>query len=132
MLSYKDDVIATNTKGNRILFKKNKIDWIKGWGLPRRQSQSSDDVHDAKNIIIASGPKCPRSRCREIDEDRRVVHRRAGIGQDPKDMIVIGAGVIGLNSGPCTAAWVQSHGDRIRTKSHPAWTAKCKKHSNVC
>jgi dihydrolipoamide dehydrogenase len=31
MLAYKDDVIETNTKGIEFLFKKNKVDWIKGW-----------------------------------------------------------------------------------------------------
>ena len=32
MLAYKDDVIGQNTKGVEFLFKKNKIDWLKGWG----------------------------------------------------------------------------------------------------
>ena len=41
MLSYKDDTIGQNTKGIEFLFKKNKIDWLKGWGsIPRgRQGQ---------------------------------------------------------------------------------------------
>jgi hypothetical protein len=32
MQAYKDDVIGQNTKGIEFLFKKNKIDWLKGWG----------------------------------------------------------------------------------------------------
>lgn len=31
MQAYKDDVVGQNTKGIEFLFKKNKIDWIKGW-----------------------------------------------------------------------------------------------------
>ena len=31
MLAYKDGVIEQNTKGIEFLFKKNKVDWIKGW-----------------------------------------------------------------------------------------------------
>ena len=33
MLAYKDDVISTNTHGIEFLFKKNKVDYIKGWGV---------------------------------------------------------------------------------------------------
>ena len=37
MLAYKQDTIDTNTKGIEFLFKKNKIDWLKGWGsIPGR------------------------------------------------------------------------------------------------
>ena len=32
MLSYKEETILSNTKGVEFLFKKNKIDWLKGWG----------------------------------------------------------------------------------------------------
>ena len=32
MLAYKQETIDTNTKGIEFLFKKNKIDWLKGWG----------------------------------------------------------------------------------------------------
>ena len=39
MMSYKDETIETNTKGIEFLFKKNKVDWLKGWGLDPRARQ---------------------------------------------------------------------------------------------
>ena len=64
MLAYKDDTIGQNTKGVEFLMKKNKIDWLKGWAtIPAvGKVQVSEDVHEAKNIIIASGSNprpCP-------------------------------------------------------------------------
>jgi dihydrolipoamide dehydrogenase len=102
MLSYKDDVIATNTKGIEFLFKKNKIDWIKGWGsIPEAgKVKVGDDVHDAKNIIVASGSEVSSLKGIEIDEKTVVSSTGAlELGKIPKDMIIIGAGVIGLELG---------------------------------
>ena len=57
MLAYKDDTIDANTKGIEFLFKKNKIDWIKGWGsIPEAgKVKVGDEIHEAKNIIVATG-----------------------------------------------------------------------------
>jgi dihydrolipoamide dehydrogenase len=102
MLAYKDDVIGQNTKGIEFLFKKNKIDWLKGWGsIPEAgKVKVGDDVHDAKNIIIASGSEASSLPGIEIDE--KVVVTSTGaleLPKIPKKMIVIGAGVIGLELG---------------------------------
>eukprot|EP00903_Cladosiphon_okamuranus_P016780 g15472.t1 len=71
MQDYKQSVVDSNTGGIEFLFKKNKIDWLKGWGsIPEAgKVKVGDEVHEAKNIII------------------------------PKKMIVVGAGVIGLEMG---------------------------------
>ncbi len=102
MLSYKDDVIGQNTKGIEFLFKKNKIDWLKGWGsIPEAgKVKVGDDVHEAKNIIIASGSEASSLPGIKIDE--KVVVTSTGaleLPKIPKKMIVIGAGVIGLELG---------------------------------
>ncbi|MCR9108241.1 dihydrolipoyl dehydrogenase [Marivita sp. XM-24bin2] len=102
MLAYKDDVIGQNTKGIEFLFKKNKIDWLKGWGsVPEAgKVKVGDDVHEAKNIIIASGSEASSLPGVEIDE--KVVVTSTGaleLPKIPKKMIVIGAGVIGLELG---------------------------------
>ena len=57
MKAYKDEVIGQNTGGIEFLFKKNKIDWLKGWGsIPEAgKVKVGDEVHEAKNIIIATG-----------------------------------------------------------------------------
>ena len=57
MQAYKADTIAQNTKGIEFLFKKNKVDWLKGWAtIPAPgQVKVGDDVHEAKKIVVASG-----------------------------------------------------------------------------
>ncbi len=102
MLTYKQDVIDTNTKGVEFLFKKNKIDWLKGWGsIPAAgKVQVGDEVHEAKNIIIASGSESASLPGVEVDE--KVVVTSTGaleLGKIPKKLVVIGAGVIGLELG---------------------------------
>ncbi|MEC7256662.1 MAG: NAD(P)/FAD-dependent oxidoreductase, partial [Pseudomonadota bacterium] len=102
MLSYKDDTIGQNTKGIEFLFKKNKVDWIKGWAsIPEAgKVKVGDDVHEAKNIIIASGSEPASLPGVEVDE--KVVVTSTGaleLPKIPKKMVVIGAGVIGLELG---------------------------------
>src|SRR6056297_130670 len=85
MLAYKDDVIAQNTKGIEFLFKKNKIDWLKGWGsIPDAgKVKVGDDIHEAKNIIIATGSQSSSLPGVEVDEK----------------IVVTSTGVIGLELG---------------------------------
>ncbi|MCE8007596.1 dihydrolipoyl dehydrogenase [Aestuariivita sp.] len=102
MMAYKEDTIGQNTKGIEFLFKKNKIDWIKGWAaVPAAgQVKVGDEVHTAKNIIIASGSEPASLPGVEVDE--KVVVTSTGaleLGKVPKKMVVIGAGVIGLELG---------------------------------
>ena len=102
MLTYKDKTIETNTKGIEFLFKKNKIDWLKGWGsVPEAgKVKVGDEVHEAKNIIIASGSEPAGLPGVEVDEKTVVTSTGAlELGKIPKEMVVIGAGVIGLELG---------------------------------
>jgi len=102
MQAYKGDVIDGNTKGIEFLFKKNKVDWIKGWAsIPAAgQVKVGEEVHEAKNIIIASGSVPSTLPGIEIDE--KVVVSSTGalsLAKPPKKLAVIGAGVIGLELG---------------------------------
>jgi dihydrolipoamide dehydrogenase len=102
MQAYKAEVIDGNTKGIEFLFKKNKVDWIKGWGsIPAAgQVKVGDDIHDAKNIIIASGSVPSSLPGIEIDEEIVVTSTGAlSLPKIPKKLAVIGAGVIGLELG---------------------------------
>ena len=102
MQAYKDDVIGQNTKGIEFLFKKNKVDWIKGWAtIPEAgKVKVGDEVHEAKNIIIASGSEVATLPGVEIDEEIVVSSTGAlSLPKTPKKMVVIGAGVIGLELG---------------------------------
>ncbi|SNS81264.1 dihydrolipoyl dehydrogenase [Antarctobacter heliothermus] len=104
MKAYKDDVVGQNTKGIEFLFKKNKVDWLKGWGsIPEAgKVKVGDEVHDAKNIIIASGSEPSSVPGAEVTIDEKIVVTSTGaldLPKVPKKMVVIGAGVIGLEMG---------------------------------
>ena len=102
MQAYKDDVIGQNTKGIEFLFKKNKIDWIKAWAsIPAAgQVKVGDDTYEAKNIVIASGSE--PSTLPGVEVDEKIVVSSTGalsLAKVPRKMVVIGAGVIGLELG---------------------------------
>ncbi|WP_210879565.1 dihydrolipoyl dehydrogenase [Roseovarius autotrophicus] len=102
MLAYKDDVIGQNTKGIEFLFKKNKVDWIKGWAsIPGAgKVKVGDETHEAKHIVIASGSE--PSKLPGVEVDEKVVVTSTGaleLPKIPKTMVVIGGGVIGLELG---------------------------------
>jgi dihydrolipoamide dehydrogenase len=102
MLAYKDEVIGQNTKGIEFLFKKNKIDWLKGWATIPAPGKVTvgDTTHEAKNIVIASGSEASTLPGVEIDEKTVVTSTGAlALPKIPKSMVVIGAGVIGLEMG---------------------------------
>ncbi|WP_372838429.1 dihydrolipoyl dehydrogenase [Phaeovulum sp.] len=102
MQAYKDDVVATNTKGIEFLFKKNKITWLKGWGsIPAPGTvKVGEETHEAKHIVIATGSE--PSSLPGVSVDEKTVLTSTGalaLGKIPKSMVVIGAGVIGLELG---------------------------------
>ncbi len=102
MQAYKADVVAGNTKGIEFLFKKNKITWIKGWAsIPAPgQVKVGDDLHSARHIVIATGSEA--ASLPGVTVDKAVVVTSTGaltLGAIPKSMVVIGAGVIGLEMG---------------------------------
>ncbi len=102
MLAYKDDVIGQNTKGIEFLFKKNKVTWLKGWGTIPEPGKVTvgDETHAAKSIVIATGSEPSTLPGVEIDEKIVVTSTGAlALPKVPKSMVVIGAGVIGLEMG---------------------------------
>ncbi|MDO5369180.1 dihydrolipoyl dehydrogenase [Paracoccus sp. (in: a-proteobacteria)] len=104
MQAYKAETVGTNTKGIEFLFKKNKIDWLKGWAsIPASgKVQVGDQVHETKNIVIASGSVSTALKGVEVDNDAGIVVDSTGalaLKKIPETMVVIGAGVIGLELG---------------------------------
>ncbi|MEM7645062.1 MAG: FAD-dependent oxidoreductase, partial [Pseudomonadota bacterium] len=94
MLAYKDETIGQNTKGIEFLFKKNKVDWIKGWAsIPEAgKVKVGDDIHDAKHIVIASGSDSANVPGAEVEIDEKVVVTSTGaleLSSIPKTMVVV-------------------------------------------
>ena len=102
MQAYKADVVTGNTKGIEFLFKKNKITWLKGWATIPAAGQVTvgEETHSAKNIVIATGSE--PSSLPGVTVDERLVVTSTGaltLPAIPATMVVIGAGVIGLEMG---------------------------------
>jgi dihydrolipoamide dehydrogenase len=107
MMKSKSDTVDGLTKGIAFLFKKNKVTHIVGRG--RIAGPGSVEVNDAKgktsilatkHIVIATGSEVTPLPGVEIDEKRIVSSTGAlALGKVPKTMVVIGAGVIGLELG---------------------------------
>jgi dihydrolipoamide dehydrogenase len=107
MMSRKDKVVTTLTRGVDFLFRKNKIDWLKGKGriaVPGRivvtgAEGASQDIQ-ATSIIIASGSESTPLPGIEIDETRIVSSTGAlMLDRVPDRLVVIGGGYIGLELG---------------------------------
>ena len=106
MIARKNDVVAQNTAGIQYLFKKNKIDSFEGIGsfvdknTIKITRDGKEETITAKNVIIASGSKPTALPFLPIDKKRIITSTEAlNITEVPKQMIVIGGGVIGLELG---------------------------------
>ena len=73
MMGRKDKVVGDLTKGIAFLFKKNGVEHIEGWAsIPAPgQVKVGDDIHTAKNILIATGSEPTPLPGVEIDEKTR-------------------------------------------------------------
>ncbi|RVT94528.1 dihydrolipoyl dehydrogenase [Sphingomonas crocodyli] len=102
MQGQRKDAVKGLTGGIEYLFKKNKVEWLKGHGA--FTGKDTIDVagksYRAKNIVIATGSSVTPLPGVEIDE--KVVVSSTGaleFTKVPKHLVVIGGGVIGLELG---------------------------------
>ena len=107
MMDRKDKVVTTLTRGVEFLFRKNKVDWLKGKGrivAPGRLAIAALDgaasEAEATSIIIATGSESTRLPGIDIDE-KRIVSSTGALSFDrvPERLTVIGGGYIGLELG---------------------------------
>ena len=107
MMKQKAESVTALTKGIEFLFKKNKVDWVKGagkiTGLGKVEITGNDGVVTAletKNIVIATGSEPSGLPGVTVDNIRIVDSTGAlSLPEVPKSLIVIGAGIIGLELG---------------------------------
>jgi dihydrolipoamide dehydrogenase len=102
MMKNKETVIAGFNKGIEGLFKKNKVDWIRGQA--KLTGPHTIDVDgktiEAKNIILATGSAPIALPFLPFDEKRVVSSTGAlSLTSVPKRLLIIGAGVIGVELG---------------------------------
>jgi len=107
MMAHKDDVVSSNTSGIEYLFKKNKITAFRGTGaiagagkvVVTAEDGSTSEIA-TKNIVIATGSVSTDLPGIVVDE-KRVVSSTGALALEnvPENLLVIGAGVIGLELG---------------------------------
>lgn len=107
MMKHKEDTVAANVQGVGFLLKKNKVDSYTGTGsIPAAgkvevtAADGSKQVLETKNIVIATGSDVAQLPGVTIDE--KIVVSSTGaleLGKVPGKLIVVGAGVIGLELG---------------------------------
>ncbi len=108
LMAHKDKVVGENTRGVEFLFRKNKVDYIKGaarFTAPGKLAVTPIDGGTAqeltgKSIIIATGSNVVPLPGVEIDEQAIVSSTGAlSLPAVPKHLVVVGAGYIGLEMG---------------------------------
>jgi dihydrolipoamide dehydrogenase len=107
MMKQKGDSVTQLTKGIEFLFKKNKVDWVKGLGRIAGAGKVEVTAEDGskselttKNIVIATGSE-PAGLPGVIVDQQRIVDSTGALSlpEVPKSLVVIGAGIIGLELG---------------------------------
>jgi dihydrolipoamide dehydrogenase len=107
MMRRKDEVVATLTRGVEFLFRKNKIDWLKGRGRitgPGRVAVTGADGEtdevEVGAVVVATGSESTPLRGVAIDETRILTSTGAlAFDHVPARLAVIGGGYIGLEMG---------------------------------
>ena len=107
MMGQKAESVSALTKGVEFLMKKNKVDWVKGYGKlagPGKVEVAAADgavtVLETKNVVIATGSE-PAGLPGVTVDQRRIVDSTGALSlpEVPKHLVVIGAGIIGLELG---------------------------------
>jgi dihydrolipoamide dehydrogenase len=98
------DAVKQLTGGVAFLFKKNKVDWLKGRAsfTDAHTIKVGDQSVTARNVVIATGSSVTPLPGVEVDNTKGVVVDSTGaleLAAVPRKMVVIGAGVIGLELG---------------------------------
>ncbi len=107
MMAQKADAVEGLTKGVEFLFKKNKVEHIKGRGRIIARGKVAVSLNDGaertletRNIVIATGSEPVTLSGLDIDEERIVTNVGAlSLKSIPRKLILIGAGVIGVEMG---------------------------------
>jgi dihydrolipoamide dehydrogenase len=107
MIKRKNEVIEQTVGGIDFLMKKNKITVLTGVGsfesatkIKITKADGKEEIIEAKNSIIATGSKPATLPFIELDKKRVITSTEAlSLSEIPKNLIVIGGGVIGLELG---------------------------------
>ncbi len=102
--SRKDRVVTTLTRGVEFLFRKNKIDWVKGTGRLLGKGRvevagegGTQELRATKEIVVATGSSARTVPGVVIDRKRVITSDEAiGLREVPKSIVILGAGAVGV------------------------------------
>ena len=103
ILGRKDKIVKKHAKGIEFLFKKNKVEWVQGWGRyegPGKVSVEKDGkktMIEASNVLMVSGSEARG--LPGIEPDHKIILTNRSIlelPEIPKTLIVVGAGAVGV------------------------------------
>ncbi|MEO8028924.1 MAG: dihydrolipoyl dehydrogenase [Bryobacteraceae bacterium] len=107
----KNKIVAKHAKGTEFLMKKNKVDWVKGYGklagvtpegLRRVEvtGEGGTQILEAKNVILASGSEARMLPGLKSDAKRILTNIEIlNLTEIPKTLAILGAGAVGVEFG---------------------------------
>lgn len=103
----KDRVVTTLTRGVEFLFRKNKIEWVKGTARLRGGGRievagegGTQELRATKQIVVATGSAARSVPGVVIDRKRIITSDEAiGLKEVPKSIVILGAGAVGVEFG---------------------------------
>ena len=103
VIARKDGIVSKHSKGVEFLMKKNKVEWIKGFGTikgPGKVEVKTDkgtQILETKNIMIATGSEARMLPGLTPDADRILTNIEIlNLQAVPKSLMIIGAGAVGV------------------------------------
>ena len=103
ILARKNKIVTKHAKGIEFLFKKNKVEWVQGWGRyegPGKVSVEKDgkkSTIEASNVLLVSGSEAKSLPGIEPDHKQILTNRSIlELPSIPKTLIVVGAGAVGV------------------------------------
>ncbi len=103
VLDRKNKIVAKHAKGVEFLMKKNKVDWIKGYGRlagPGKVEVTADggkQILEAKNIVLATGSEARMLPGLKPDARRILTNIEIlSLSEVPKSLAILGAGAVGV------------------------------------
>lgn len=105
----KNKIVSKHSKGIEFLFRKNKVDWIKGWarlaGPGKVEVTAADgakNVLETKNVVLATGSAARMLPGLKPDAKRILTNIEIlDLREVPKSLAVLGAGAVGVEFASC-------------------------------
>jgi dihydrolipoamide dehydrogenase len=103
VIDRKNGIVQKHAKGVEFLMKKNKVEWIKGYGTIKGRgkvevrSDKGTQTLETKNILIATGSEARMLPGLQPDADFILTNIEIlNLKQVPKSLMIIGAGAVGV------------------------------------